>query len=294
MSDSILELVDNLPENNITVKVLKALDFVVPGEWENIVGFDNTIKAVTNEQDSEVIAKIRNQAIALYVEEKRYSRAIRVYKTVDNADAALAAAALANKVSEKIGFLSFLNKITPKADTAQAIDLALKIVAELIAYGSLHGMPELNPQGFVAELNENYKGSALMRMGALVAIDGIAPLGPDFLKKVMEILENQGENGLANNGIFQGISGMIPGDDKLGFVINTFDAVGGWMENLVGKVGLTPEKISNSISGFADFSDQALDLVAALLDQMTNYYEHTGIQTVSRKLILDAALRIDN
>ena len=94
---------------------------------------------------------------------------------------------------------------------------------------------------------------------------------------------------MADNTVFKSVSGLIPADDKLGFVTNTFDAVGGWMENLVGKVGLTPEKISNSIGGFADFSDQALDLVAALLDQMTNYYEHTGIQTVTRKLILDAA-----
>jgi len=39
-------------------------------------------------------------------------------------DAALGAAALANKVGEKIGFW-VLNRITPKADKAQTIDLSL-------------------------------------------------------------------------------------------------------------------------------------------------------------------------
>ena len=32
MSESIIELLDELPANNLTVKMLKALDFVVPGE----------------------------------------------------------------------------------------------------------------------------------------------------------------------------------------------------------------------------------------------------------------------
>ncbi len=63
MSTSIVELVDNLPDNNITVKVLKALDFIVPGKWENLVGFDNTISAITGETSPETIAKIRDRAI---------------------------------------------------------------------------------------------------------------------------------------------------------------------------------------------------------------------------------------
>ena len=47
MSQSIVELVDSLPTDNITVKVLKTISTFVPGKWENLVGFDNTITAVT-------------------------------------------------------------------------------------------------------------------------------------------------------------------------------------------------------------------------------------------------------
>jgi hypothetical protein len=290
MSDSIIELLDKLPSENITVKVLNALDFVVPGEWENVVGCDNTIAAVTGETDVERVAAIRNKAIELYNNaENGYQRAIWVYNTVDKADAALGAAAMANKIGEKIGFMSFLSRITPKADTTQSVDLCLKIVAELIAYSKLNGLGVLNPGEFVAELRNNYQGSALMRMAALVCVDGLLPLGPDFLQKVQATLEGEGKSAFEGNPVFGAISGMIPGDDKFGFITDTFGAVQGWMDNLVGSAGLTPEKIFDSIGGFMEFSDDSLDFVAAFLDNTTNYYQHTGIQTVARSLILRAA-----
>ena len=53
MAKSIFELVDELPADNMTVKTLRALDFVVPGQWENIIGFDNTIRVVTGFDDED-------------------------------------------------------------------------------------------------------------------------------------------------------------------------------------------------------------------------------------------------
>ena len=289
MSDSIIDLVDTLPSDNMTVKVLNALDFVVPGQWENTVGFDNTIEVVTGESDADTILNIRNRAIELYNDEGNgYQGAIWFYNTIDSADKALGAAAMANKVGEKIGLLGFLNKLTPKADTTQSVDLCLKIVAELIAYSKLNGI-ELNPGEFVSTLTDNYQGAALMRMATLVCVDGLLPLGPEFLQKVQDMLTNDGGSALQNNPVFGAIGNYIPGDDKLGFIGNTFGAVSGWMENLVGTVGLTPEGIFDSIGGFIEFSDDSLDFVAAFLDQSTDYYRHTGIQTVARRLILDAA-----
>lgn len=290
MSESIIELLDELPADNLTVKVLNALDSVVPGEWENIIGCDNTIAAVTGETDPERISLIRDRVLELYNDENNgYQTAIRIYRNVDNADNAVAAAAMAAMISEKIPFLSFLSNITPKADTSQSIDLALKIVAELVAYAKINGIPELNPETFVAELTENYTGPSKMRMVGLVCLDGLAPLGPDFLQKVQDALDGDGESALANNPIFSAISGLIPGDDKLGFVRNAFGAVSGWMDGLVSSTGLTPETVFEKIGGFIDFSDDALDVVAAFIDQTTTYYKHTGIQTVARKMILQAA-----
>ncbi|NET29617.1 hypothetical protein [Okeania sp. SIO1I7] len=290
MSDSIIELLDELPSNNLTVKTLNALDFVVPGEWENVVGFDKTIEVITGETDADRIMDIRNKAIELYNDaDNGYQGAIWYYNLVDNVDGALAAAAMAEIVSEKIPFLSFLGSLTPKADTTQSVDLCLKIVAELIAYSKLNGLPILNPGEFVTNLTEEYSGPSLMRMAALVCLDGLIPLGPDFLQKVQDTLDGEGESAFADNAVFGAISDTIPGDDKFGFISETFGAVQGWMDNLVGSVGLTPESIFDKIGGFIDFSDDALDVVAAFLDKTTNYFQHTGTQSVARKLIQRAA-----
>ncbi|MDY7007464.1 MAG: hypothetical protein SWX82_26920 [Cyanobacteriota bacterium] len=290
MSDSIIDLLDQLPSDNLTIKTLNALDFVVPGEWENVVGCDRTIEVIAGETDPERVLEIRKKAIELYNDaENGYQGAMWFYNLVDKVDGALGTAAMASKIGEKIGFMSFLSRITPKADTSQSIDLCLKIVAELIAYSKLNGLPILNPGEFVGKLREEYSGPSLMRMATLVCIDGLLPLGPDFLQKVQGTLEEQGEGALAENPAFDAISATIPEDDKVGFITNTFEAVKGWMDNLIGSAGLTPEMIFEKIGDFAEFSDDSLDFVAAFLDQSTNYFSHTGTQSVARKLIQRAA-----
>jgi hypothetical protein len=292
MDKSIIQLVDELPTDNITVKVLKALDYLMPGQWDNLVGFDQSIRAITGESDPQVIQKIRDRAVALYHDPTQgYQTAITLYQTIDRADAALATAALANKVGEKISFLSFLNKMTPKADTTQSLDLLLKVVVELIAYCKLNGLPNPNPQQFAAALANNYQDAALMRMMALVCIDGLLPLGPNFLGKIHEVMTGKEGNLITGNPVFVAINNLIPGNspsEKVGFINQGFEAVEGWMNNLVAKTGVTPQSIMQGLGKFIQVADDNLDFVAAFLDQATNYYEHTGIQTVARKLILDA------
>ncbi len=57
------------------------------------------------------------------------------------------------------------------------------------------------------------------------------------------------------------------------------------MNNLVQSRGLTPQLVLGNIKQYVDVTDDKLDYVAAFLDMTTNYYEHTGIQTVARRLI---------
>jgi hypothetical protein len=292
MDKSIIQLVDELPTDNITVKVLKALDYVAPGEWSNLTGFENSIRSITGETDTKVIQRIRDRAVVLYEDpQKGYQFAIKLYQTIDKADTAMAAAALANKVSEKIGFLSFLGNITPKADVTQSIDLALKIAVEIIAFCKLNGIPQPNPQEFANSLANNYQNASLMRMVALVCLDGILPLGPDFLSKIHEVISGTNANAITQNPVFLGINNFLPGSnssDKVGFISQGFNSVQGWMNNLVSKTGITPQSISSNLGNFIQIADDNLDFVAAFLDQTTNYYEHTGTQTVSRGLILEA------
>lgn len=292
MDKSIIQLVDELPTDNITVKVLKALDYIAPGEWINLVGFDNSIGTITGETDAKVIQKIRDRAATLYQDDQQgYQFAIKLYQTIDKADTAMGAAALANKVSEKIGFLSFLGKITPKADVTQSIDLVLKIAVEIIAFCKLNGIPQPNPQEFANSLANNYQNSSLIRMVALVCIDGILPLGPDFLSKIHEVISGTDTSIITQNPVFLAVNNFLPGNnpsDKVGFISQGFNSVQDWMSNLVSKTGITPQSISSNLGNFIQIADDNLDLVAAFLDQTTNYYEHTGIQTVARSLILQA------
>ncbi|WP_414751918.1 Tudor-knot domain-containing protein [Anabaena sp. CCY 9910] len=292
MDKSIIQLIDELPNDNITVKVLNALDYVAPGQWQNLVGFDNSIRAITGETDAKVIQRIRDRATSLYHDPQRgYQAAIKLYQTIDKADTAMATAALANKVSEKIGFLSFLGNITPKADLTQTIDLVLKIAVEIIVFCKLNGIPQPNPQEFANSLANNYQDASLIRMVALVCLDGILPLGPDFLSKIQGIISGADSNTIIQNPVFLAVNTSLPGNnpsEKLGFINQGFNAVQGWMNNLVTKTGITPQSISSHLGNFIQIADDNLDFVAAFLDQTTNYFEHTGIQSVARRLILQA------
>jgi len=72
-----------------------------------VVGFENTIRTVTGETDESLIQQIGERAIYLYNDRSQgYQRAMWLYQTVDSTDAALGAAALANKVGENwlLGF----------------------------------------------------------------------------------------------------------------------------------------------------------------------------------------------
>nr|WP_175586978.1 hypothetical protein [Nostoc sp. UIC 10630] len=275
--------------------MLKSLDFVAPGEWQNTVGFVNTIKTVTGEDDEDLIQQIGERAIYLFNDKSQgYQTALWLYQTVDGTDKALGAAALANKVGEKIPLLGFLNSVTPKPDKAQTIDLTLKLVAELVAFCQINGIPGDSIGDFVASLGE-YSGESLIRMVALVCVDGLIPLGPDFISKAISGINQTSPNELEQNSTFQNIKDVIPGNNagsKLNFIGESFDSVKGWMSGIVSANNLTPHKVVSNLHSFVDIADDKLDYLAAFLDVSTNYYEHTGTQTLARRLIERAVAEI--
>lgn len=295
MSKPFYELVDRLPTNNMTVMVLRSLDFVVPGQWHNLVGFENTVREVTGETDEQMIQQIGDRAVWLYNDKSQgYQRAMWLYQTVDSADSALGTAALANKVGGKIPLLGFLNRVTPNPDKAQAIDLCLKLVVELVAFCQINGIPGDSIGDFVASLAD-YSGESLMRMAALVCLDGLIPLGPDFIEKAQSTISGISPQDLEQNSAFNQVSRLIPGGSargQLDFIGNSFDAVKGWMGSFVGDRDLTPKRIFDNLQQFVEFSDDKLDYLAAFLDMTTNYYEHTGTQTLARRLIERAMAEI--
>jgi hypothetical protein len=288
MDKPIFQLIDELPTSNLTVSMLNALDFVAPGEWHNTVGFVNTIKTVTGETDEALIQQIGERAIYLFNDKSQgYQTALWLYQTVDGTDKALGAAALANKVREKIPLSGFLNSITPKQDKAQSIDLTLKVVAEVVAFCQINRLPSDSIGDFVASLRE-YGGESLIRMVALICVDGLIPLGPDFIRKALSLIDQTSPHELNQNTTFQSIKNAIPGGgdgDKLNFISESFYSVKGWMDDIVVSNDLTPQKVVGNLQSFIEFSDDKLDYLGAFLDVETNYYEHTGTQTLARRLI---------
>jgi hypothetical protein len=289
VSKPIFEAVDNLATGGITVMALNALDFVIPGEWQNLVGFDNTIKAVTESDDPEYIQAIGERAVALYNDKSQgYQTAMWLYNTVDAGSSALGAAAMASKVGGSIPLLGFLNNITPKAETSQTIDLGVKLVAEIVAYCQINGIPGDSIGDFLAALADTYSKESLMRMSALICFDGLVPLGPDFIIKAFDGLTGMGPDELAGNKTFQGIKDVIPGGDtggQLSFINQSFDSVRGWMSEFVESRGLSPEMVVGNLRNFIEVTDDKLDYLGAFIDMSTNYYSHTGTQTLARRLI---------
>jgi hypothetical protein len=292
VSKPIFEAVDNLATGGITVMALNSLDFVIPGQWQNIVGFENTIKVVTGTDDPEYIQAIGERAVALYNDKSQgYQTAMWLYDTVDAGSSALGVAAMASKVGEGIPLLGFLNNITPKAETAQTIDLGVKLVAEIVAFCQINGIPGDSVGDFLAALAD-YGGESLMRMAALVCFDGLVPLGPDFIIKAIDGLSGMGPDQLAGNKTFQGIKDVIPGGDaggQLGFINQSMDSVRGWMSDFVESRGLSPEMVVGNLRNFVEVADDKLDYLGAFIDMSTNYYSHTGTQTLARRLIERAA-----
>ena len=270
---SIVEAINSLPTSGVTIYALKAMDFVVPGQWNNPTNFDTLMREVTGETDASFLNEIKVKAEQLYADNSQgYQSAMKIFSMVDSADKMLGAAALADKLADSFSMLSFMKDLTPKADTVQSIDLAIKITAELLAFTKINGIPGDSFSDFVAALG-NYAGESKMRMAALVAFDGVLPLGPDFAELVMGKLQSLSVDKIEDNAVFQKMAQYIPGSgasDKLGFVKQAFTHTKGWISNFQSENNINSEKIITNLSKYISLADTKLDYVAAFLDTSTS------------------------
>ena len=295
MARPIYKVVNDLPRRGLTPALMGALDWVVPGEYTNITEFEEMIRSVTGSNDEAHIQRVGERAIHLFNDPSQgYQRALWLYQTIDSTQGLAATMTFMAKIAENISFLSFLDRITPKADTTQAVDLGLKLVAEIVAFCSLNGMPGDSVGDFVESLSD-YRHESLMRMAALVCVDGVLPLGPDFVSKALGMLDKSGAKDLVTSERFQRVRGLIPGDDtkqQLGFMQKGLESIGSWAGSFVNQHGVTVDKITGSLKGVSDRWEGSLDWVSAAIDMTTDYYEHTGIQTVARQCIRRAAAEV--
>jgi hypothetical protein len=288
MAKPIHQALDALPAQNMTTRVLHAIDWVAPGQWKNVVGWENSIKEISGETDPAMVEKIGKRALALYNDKTQgYQTALWLYQSVDTLQGMAGWLALANKVGENISFAGVLNRLTPKSEVTQGVDFCVKLVVELVAFCKLNGLPGDSTGDFVKSLAD-LRDERLIRMAALVCLDGLLPLGPDFLDKALSYLDKAD---LTQNERFKQVQSLLPGDagGKLGLMKEGVGGIRGWMTSFVAGKGLDGGKVVGSLRGFLQGIEGKLDYVAAFLDVTTNYYEHTGTQSVGRSLITRAA-----
>ncbi len=294
MSRPIYQLVDELSQRGMTVRMLQTLDWVMPDKYVNLVGFEESIRVITGESDNAFIQKVGERAIHLYNDTTQgYQRALWIYQTVDSVQGLAGTASMASKIGESFG-LSWISNLTPKADTIQAVDLGLKLVGEVIAFCTLNGVPGDHVSEFVESLTD-YRHEARMRLAALICIDGILPLGSDFVQKATAMLGKAGTQGLAENERYQRLKSLIPGSgtqEQLQFVQKSVTSLHGFVSQFVLEHNITQTRIFQSIEKLSEKLDGKLDYAAAFLDMTTDYFEHTGIQSIARSLITRAMSEI--
>ncbi len=295
MSSTLSHELGELSARSLTTLTLTALDFVIPGKYENVRNLEDMVKDVTGDVRVGRVQAIANHVDQLYAEDGGARRAVFFYGLADSTDKVVAAASLANKVGEKFGALSFLEKLTPKADTSQTIDLCLKLTCEALGHLSLRGLSKEAIGQWADDLNRNeqYGNEAALRLAAIIGIDGLIPLGPDFLSKVGEKLSS-GSLGWTENPLFQKLAEHLPGGgsaEKAGFISSILQKSLAPLNSFMEKTGLTRDKVVGSIQKVTDLSDNRLDYVAAFFDASTSYMSHTGVQTVARHLTSKSAER---
>ncbi len=294
MAKPIYEIVDELPRRSLTVGMLQALDWVVPGDYVNLVGFEETIRAISGETDSDYIQRVGVRAIELYNDTSQgYQRGLWIYQTADSVQGLAGAASFVEKLSGSFSFLSWLGALTPKAETTQSIDLAVKLAAEVLAFLTINGKPGDSIGEFIESITD-YRDEARMRLATLICVDGVLPLGPDFLSKSIGYLGGNPDQ-VKSNERFQRISGLMPGDgfgDQLGYMQKSLEALSDFVPRFITEHNITQNRVLESVKKISDQYEGSLDYIASLIDMTTDYFEHTGTQTVARQLITRAVSEI--
>jgi hypothetical protein len=290
-SKNLEEVVAALPDSNMTVRLLKVLDYLAPGEWKNINNLGALVADVTGESDAEVIQAVGGRAVELFMDPATgYQRALTLYSLVDSASTFAGFTSLAAKLGEDVEWLSFLGKVTPKPETTQAIDAGLKLACEVAAFCSTNGLPGDSIGDFVGALASSAKEDK-MRLTAWIACDCFLPLGPDFMQKIIGVVESASEGDLLKNGLFQRIGEYLPGGgvaDKKTQVVTNVKAVEGYVNGFIGEKQMTHAGVLGKIKGFIDVNEERLDYLAGIIDLSTNYFLHTGTQSVARRAVTRA------
>ena len=279
-------LLSELPSTNLTTLALKGLDYVVPGQWENVRDLEQMVRKVTGEDDQALIQKIGERAIVLYMDPSQgYQRAVKVFSLVDTVGTMTGVVSLGHQLGDKFNW-GLLKDHTPKPETAQAIDAGVKFAAELVTFTLTNGLPGDSVADFARAVKVSEKED-IMRLAAWLAFDCVLPLGPTFFSKILGAIDGLSERELAAHPRFAQIAAHLPGGigDQKATVLKNLQEQQSHLEGFVSEKGLTQESLLGKVKDWVDSKDATLETIASLLDVGTSYFEHTGVQSVARRVV---------
>ncbi len=292
---TVLERLDRLPRRNLTVLALKGISTLVPGGWHNTTSANELISSVLGSSDPVLIAQVRARADVLSrARHEGYSRAMSLYDAVNRSQKAAGGLRLLANVGAVLPLVKRAANLTPTSETLQAVDLSLKVAAEMLAFTQVNGLPGDSFAEFGASLGE-YAGEAQVRMAALICFDALLPLGDQALQRLDGLLGRVGQQELRLSPAYAGMAAMIPGrgdEAHLGFLRRGVDQWLGWAGGFVGNLGLSGQKAVHALESTLGPWQGGMEQLATFLDAFTDTYQHTGVQAIARRLVERAAAEI--
>ncbi|MEI7665689.1 MAG: hypothetical protein WCI65_06550 [Synechococcaceae cyanobacterium ELA263] len=292
---TVLERLDRLPRRNLTVLALKGISTLVPGGWHNTTSANELISSVLGSSDAALIAQVRARADVLSrARHEGYGRALSLYDAVNRSQKAAGGLRLLANVAAVLPLVKRAANLTPTSDTLQAVDLSLKVAAEMLAFTQVNGLPGDSFAEFGSSLGE-YAGEARVRMAALICFDALLPLGDQGLQRLDGLLGRVGQRELRLSPAYAGMAAMIPGrgdEAHLGFLRRGVDQWLGWAAGFASDLGLSGQKAVQALESSLGPWQGGFEQLATFLDAFTDTYQHTGVQAVARRLVERAAAEI--
>jgi len=291
---TVLERLERLPRRNLTVLALKGIGSLAGG-WQNITSADALISEVLGTDDPALVAQVRARADALSrARHEGYGRALSVYDAVNRSQKASGGLRVLANVTGGLPLVKRMAQIVPPSDTLQAVDLSLKVGAEMLAFTQVNGLPGDSFADFAGSLRE-YAGEAKVRMAALVCFDALLPLGDQALQRLEGLLASVSGRDLRQVPAYTGMAGLLPGrgdEAHLTFLRQGVDTWLGWAGGFVSSLGLTGQRAVQALESTLGPWQGSFEGLAAFLDAFTDTYQHTGVQAVARRLVERAAAEI--
>ena len=295
MSATVLERLERLPRRNLTVLALRGISSLVPGGWQNQTSAEELISDVLGSDDPELVQQVRARADQLSrARHEGYRRALSLYDAVNRSQKAAGGLRVLANVAGALPLVKRLAVLTPASQTLQAVDLSLKVAAEMLAFTQVNGLPGDSFAAFGDSLRE-YSGEARVRMAALVCFDALLPLGDNALHRLDDLLGQVGSRELHQLPSYAGMASLLPGRGDaahLSFVRRGVDQWLGWADGFVGDLGLSGQRAVRALESTIGPWHGGMEQLATFLDAFTDTYSHTGVQAVARRLVERAAAEI--